>query len=145
MNLVDFVDLEDFFKINLVAYELEEEVAKLVQRSRELYSETMRLNSWENDLSLIVNFEHYCIMYQCIHCGKLWDSNCHYYRHTKTCKITVCDLFPGGIRKTHPQYLKKLKKSVYLSLQTNDFFLILLVMSSKAISVKKIYPEMGRN
>ena len=30
VNLFDFVDLEDFFKINLVAYELEEGVAKLV-------------------------------------------------------------------------------------------------------------------
>ena len=36
VNLSNFVDLEDFFKINLVAYELEEGVAKLVQRSQEL-------------------------------------------------------------------------------------------------------------
>ena len=34
VNLSDFADLEDFFKISLVAYELEEGVAKLVQRSR---------------------------------------------------------------------------------------------------------------
>ena len=63
VNLSDFVDLKDFFKINLVAYELEEGVAKLVQRSRELYSETMRLKIWENHQSLIVNFEHYCNVY----------------------------------------------------------------------------------
>ena len=63
MNLVGFVELEDFFKINLVAYELEKGFAKLVQRSQELYSETMRLNIWENHLSLIVDFEHYCSMY----------------------------------------------------------------------------------
>ena len=30
VNLIDFVDLENFFKINLVAYEWEEGVAKLV-------------------------------------------------------------------------------------------------------------------
>ena len=30
VNLSNFVDLEDFFKINLVAYELEEGIAKLV-------------------------------------------------------------------------------------------------------------------
>ena len=30
VNLSDFVDSEDFFKINLVVYELEEGVAKLV-------------------------------------------------------------------------------------------------------------------
>ena len=84
VNLSDFVDLEDFFKINFVASELEEKVTKLVQRSRELYSETMRLNIWENHLSLIVDFEHYCNMYQCIHYGKPWDQNNNYYRHTKT-------------------------------------------------------------
>ena len=71
VNLSDFVDLEDFFKIDLVACKSEEGFAKLVQCSRELYSETMRLNIWENHLSLIIDFEHYCNMYQCIHCGKL--------------------------------------------------------------------------
>ena len=73
VNLSDFADLEDFFKINLVVYELEEKVAKLVKRSRELYSKTIRLNIWKNHLSLIVDFEYYCNMYQCIHCGNLWD------------------------------------------------------------------------
>ena len=63
VNLSDFVDLEDFFKINLVAYELEERVVKLVQRSRGLYSKTMRLNIWKNHLSLIVDFEHYRNIY----------------------------------------------------------------------------------
>ena len=33
MNLFDFVGVEDFFKINLIGYELEGNVAKLVQRS----------------------------------------------------------------------------------------------------------------
>ena len=69
-----------FFKINLIVYELEGRVAKLFQRSREIYSETMRLNIWENHLSLIVDFEHYCSVYQCIHYRKPWDRNCHYCR-----------------------------------------------------------------
>ena len=110
VNLVDFIDLEDFFKVNLVVYELEEGVAKLIQRSRELYSETMRLNIWKNHLSLIVDFEHYCRVYQCIHCGKLWDQNCHYHRHTKTCKNTVRDLFPGGIHKNPATIFEKLEE-----------------------------------
>ena len=71
VNLVDFVGLENFFKINLIAYELEGSVAKLVQRSRELYSETMKLNIWKNHLGLIADFEHYCGIYKCIHCDKL--------------------------------------------------------------------------
>ena len=70
----------------------------------------MRLNIWENHLSLIVDFQHYCSVYQCIHCGKLWDQNNHYYRHTKTCKTTVRDLFPGGIHKNPLTIFKKLEE-----------------------------------
>ena len=42
INLFDFPELEDYFQINLIVYELSETTAKLMQRSRELYSETMR-------------------------------------------------------------------------------------------------------
>ena len=89
-----------------------EGVAKLIQPSRELYSETMRLNIRENYLSLIVDFEQYCNLYQCISCGKLWDRNCYYYCHTKTCKTTLCDLFPGGgggIHQNPPIIFEKLE------------------------------------
>ena len=122
VNLSDFVDLEDFFKMNLVAYELEKGVAKLVQHSRELYSEAMILNIWENHLSLIVDFGHYCNMYQCIHCGKLWDRNCLYYLHTKTCETTVCNLFPGGIHKTPPTIFEKLEEIVICVPANKRFF-----------------------
>ena len=44
VQLFDFPHLEDFFELNLIAYELDGKVAKLVQRSREFYQETMRLN-----------------------------------------------------------------------------------------------------
>ena len=145
VNLVDFIDLEDFFKINLVVYELEEGVAKLIQRSRELYSETMRLNIWKNHLSLIVDFEHYCRVYQCIHCGKLWDQNCNFYRHTKTCKTTVCDLFPGGIHKNPATVFEKLEEIGICVPQTKDFFHILPATISKPISLKNIYLEMVQN
>ena len=60
VNLVDSVDLEDFFKINHIAYELERGAAKLVLRSRELYSESIKLNIWKNHLSLITDFKHCC-------------------------------------------------------------------------------------
>ena len=63
--LSNFVDLEDFFNIHVVAYELKEGVAKLVQCSKKLYSETMRLNMWKNQLSLVIDFEHCCNVYQC--------------------------------------------------------------------------------
>ena len=59
---------------------------------------------------LCEHFERCCGMYQCIHCDKLWDSNCHYYRHTKPCKTTVRDLFPGGIYKNPPTIFEKLEE-----------------------------------
>ena len=41
VQLFDFLHLEDFFELNLIAYELDGKVAKLVQRSREFYKETI--------------------------------------------------------------------------------------------------------
>ena len=43
---IDFNDLpqiEDMFRINTVIYQLDENVATFIQKSRELYDETMRL------------------------------------------------------------------------------------------------------
>ena len=110
VQLFDFVHLEDFFELNLIAYELDGKVAKLVQRSREFYKETMRLNVYENHLSVIVDFEHYCGVYQCVHCDKLWNDISHYYRHTKSCTTTVREVFPGGIHKNPATIFEKLKE-----------------------------------
>ena len=51
--LIDFPEIEDFFEINIVVYELQDKKAKLIQRSRELYDETMQLNVFKNHLSLL--------------------------------------------------------------------------------------------
>ena len=97
VSLFDFVELENFYKINIVAYELENNKAKLIQRSRELYNETMKVNVFENHLSLIVDFEKYCCVYQCKHCDKPWYQNYNYYRHTKIYLTTVRESFPEGV------------------------------------------------
>ena len=110
VQLFDFVHLEDFFELNLIAYELDGKVAKLVQCSREFYKETMRLNVYENHLSVIVNFEHYCGVYQCVHCDKLWNDISNYYRHTKSCTTTVREVFPGGIHKNPATIFEKLEE-----------------------------------
>ena len=108
VQLFDFIHLEDFFKLNLIAYELDSKFAKLVQRSREFYQETMRLNVFGNHLSVIVDFELYCGVYQCVHCGKLWDHSGNYYCHTKNCTTTVREVFPGGIHKNPATIFEKL-------------------------------------
>ena len=72
--LIDFPEIEGFFEINIVVYVLQDKKAKVIQRSRELYDETMQLNVCKNHLSLIVDFEKYCDVYQCQRCDKvkLW-------------------------------------------------------------------------
>ena len=110
VQLFDFLHLEDFFELNLIAYELDGKVAKLVQRSREFYKDTMRLNVYENHLSVIVDFERYCGVYQCVHCDKLWYNVKHYNQHTKSCITTVCEVFSGGIHKNPATIFEKLEE-----------------------------------
>ena len=110
VSLFDFVDLKNFYKINIVAYELENNKAKVIQRSRELYNETMKINVFKNHLILIVDFEKYSHLHQCVHCDKLWYRNCHYYRHTKTCLTTVRESFPGGIYHNPYTIFEKLEQ-----------------------------------
>ena len=89
INLFDFPDLEDYFQINFTVYELDGTTAKLVQRSRELYSETMRLNVDENHLSLITDFEKYYHVFQCTKCNVLFNRNDNCMQHMKTCSGKV--------------------------------------------------------
>ena len=110
VQLFDFLHLEDFFELNLIAYKLDGKVAKLVQRSRELYQETMQLNVFENHLSVIVDFERYCGVYQCVHCNKLWYNTKHYNQHTKSCTTTVHEVFPGSIHRNPPTIFEKLEE-----------------------------------
>ena len=110
VSLFDFVELENFYKINIVAYELENKKAKVIQRSRELYNETIKVNVFKNHLSLIVDFEKYCHVYQCMYCDKLWYQNRNYYRHTKTCLTTVHESFPGGVYHNSYTIFEKLEQ-----------------------------------
>ena len=48
VKLFDFIRLENFFELNLIAYELGGKIAKVVQRSREFCKETMLVNVYEN-------------------------------------------------------------------------------------------------
>ena len=82
-------------------------VAKLAQRSREFYKGTMQLNVYENHLSVTVDFEQYCGVYQCIHCNKLCNDSCHYYRQIKICTTMVREVFPGAIHKNPATIFEK--------------------------------------
>ena len=145
VNLVDFIDLEDFFKINLVVYELEEGVAKLIQRSRELYSETMRLNIWKNHLSLVVDFEHIAVYINVFIAGNFGTETVIITGTRKLVKPQFVIFSQGVFIKTQPQYSKNLRKSVSVSPQTKGFFHILPATILKHIFLKNIYLEMDQN
>ena len=102
VNLSNFVDLENFFKINLVVYELEGGDAKLIQRSWELYSETIRLNIGENHLSLNVDFEHDYVFIV----GSCGTKTIAITIIPKLVKLPFVSFFLGVSTKIHKPYLK---------------------------------------
>ena len=69
----------------------------------------MQLNVFKNHLSLIVDFEKYCDVYQCQRCDKLWYGRKHFLRHTISCDQTVTQSFPGGVFKNQPTIFQKLE------------------------------------
>jgi len=71
VNFTNFSDLKDLYKINMVVYQLEDTVTKLIQNSREIYDETMRLNIYKNHLGFITDFKAYCKVYKCSRCNLL--------------------------------------------------------------------------
>ena len=110
INLFDFPELEDYFQINFTVYELDGTTAKLVQRSRELYSETMRLNVHENHLSLITDFEKYCHVFQCTKCNALFNRNNNLIQHIKSCSGKVRETFPGCVYRNPPTLFERLEE-----------------------------------
>ena len=74
-SLFDLPELEDFYQINFVIYELDNAVAKLVQTSQELYAQTMKLNLFKHHASLIKNFDTYCHVFQCTKCDHLFNQH----------------------------------------------------------------------
>ena len=71
--LSDFAKLEDLFEINIIAYKLKEDnIAELVQKSREKFQKTLLLNVFGNHLNLILHFETYCHFFQCRNCDVLF-------------------------------------------------------------------------
>ena len=104
----DLIPIEDLFKVNVSIYQLNEESARLVYRSRGLYQETMVLNKYQNHLSLITDFEKYCAVYRCMSCDKLHYGRVHFLRHCKTCKVVTRQTYPGGIFKAKETIFDKL-------------------------------------
>ena len=110
INLFDFTELEDYFQISFTVYELDSTTAKLVQKSREFYSEIMRLNAYENHLSRIMDFEKYCHVFQCAKCNVLFNRKNNLNRHKKSCSGKVRETFPEGVYRNPSTLFERLEE-----------------------------------
>ena len=109
IKLSDLVDLEDLYQINIIVYDLDKKVARLVQQSRGIYSRTMRLNVHQNHLSLITNFDQHCRIFKCEKCNKLWyGRHGNFLRHVRNCNDVVKEVFPGGVHRNTKSIFEKL-------------------------------------
>ena len=95
-------------------YTLKDRLASLVHRSHIIYGETLKLNTYQNYLSLIKDFYLYCAVFQCKTCTKLWYGRKHYLSHCKACTAGVCKLYPGGIYKATPTIFQNWMKLMFL-------------------------------
>ena len=115
----DLVQIEDLFKVNVSIYQLSEESARLVYRSRGLYQETMALNKYQNHLSLITDFKKYCAVYCCVSCRKLHYGRNHFLSHCKTCNVITQQTYPRGIFKAKEAIFEKLAM-IGINIPPND-------------------------
>jgi len=67
VTLFELCAVEDLFEVNIMVYELSNEtgsvVARLIQRSREIYAETVNLNLYNEQFSYIFDFSKYAHSY----------------------------------------------------------------------------------
>ena len=70
----------------------------------------MRLNVYENHLSLITDFEKYCHVFQCTKCNVLFKRSGDFNRHMKSCSGKVRETFPGGVYRNPPTLFERLEE-----------------------------------
>jgi len=113
VTLFDLCAVEDLFEVNLMVYELSNEtgsaVARLIQRSRELYAKTVNLNLCSGRFSCVFDFSKYVHSYACPRCSKMWNESWSYRRHVESCNFDVRYKYSGGIYQNPKTIFEKLK------------------------------------
>ena len=111
VTLRDLVQIENFFHFNINVYALnweESAVAKILQRSRHLFSSTINLNLYKNHFSFIHNMQLYTGRYVCPRYSKIWTENNNYHHHIRTCEFQVKHKYVGGVYHTPQTIFEKL-------------------------------------
>ena len=70
----------------------------------------MRLNVYENHLSLFTDFEKYCHVFQCTKCNVLFKRR-DFNRHMKSYSGKVRETFPGGVYRNPPTLFERFKEN----------------------------------
>jgi len=112
VTLFELCAVEHLFEVNFMVYELSNEtgtvVARLIQRSREIYTKTLNLNLYNRHFSYIFDFAKYAHSYVCLPCSKMWNAKWAYHRHVKSCNCIVCCKYPGGKYQNPKTFYEKL-------------------------------------
>ena len=89
-----------------------------------LYSETIRLNVFENYLNLVINIKKYlsCTVGKCVHCGKFCGQDRNYYRHYKRVQPLFVKFFLGIFFKNSAMTFKKIKEFDISGTKNNRFY-----------------------
>ena len=103
ITLHDLVQIENCFSFNVYVYALEwkeQAVAKIVQRSRHLFSSTINLNLHENHFIYVKSMQMYTGRFVCPRCSEIWTENKNYHRRIRTCEFEVKHKYVGGVYHT---------------------------------------------
>ena len=91
----------------------------------------MRLNVYENHLSLITDFEKYCHVFQCTKCNVLFNRTNNSMQHTKSCSGKVGETFLGGMYENPPTLFERLEDIEIRVPPEDRHFRFLLVLTLK--------------
>jgi len=109
-------------------------VARLIQRSLEIYAKTVNLNLYNGHFSYIFDFSKYDHSYACLHCSKMWNDSWAYHRHVKSCTFDVRYRYPGSIYQNPKAIFEKLHEHG-VNIPAHDRFI------TKVSWIKAIYPK----
>ena len=95
-------------------YILKDRVASLVQRSRMIYGETLKLNMYENHLSLNKDFDLYCAVFHCKTCTNYGMARAIIHDIVRRALLESANCILSAFTKPLRQFFKSWRKLMFL-------------------------------